>query len=227
MTITLDPRLEAIASLVRKDSIVADIGTDHGYLIVSLLERGTAISGFATDINEKPLTSARELIKSKGLEHKIETVLCDGIAPLAGKGITDIVIAGMGGELIAAMLQDASWVRECSLSLVLQPMTRPETLRVYLFRAGFSIAEEIAVVSGKHVYSVIRAVYTGVSSSYTLKQEWLGGLADKRDSDSLAYFRRVIKRLGHLVRSETDPERKAEMNALRKELERTVLHESK
>ncbi|MBQ9938574.1 MAG: SAM-dependent methyltransferase, partial [Oscillospiraceae bacterium] len=109
--IHLDERLETAASFVRNGSVVADIGTDHGYLICSLAERGTIPRGYACDINEQPLAKAAETVEETGLGDKISLVLCDGLRGLDPNCADDIIIAGMGGELICSILSAADWVR--------------------------------------------------------------------------------------------------------------------
>jgi len=159
--IHLDERLETAASFVRRDSVVADIGTDHGYLICSLVERGIAKAGYACDINEQPLANAAETVSASGLEDRISLVLCDGLNGLSPHCADDIDIAGMGGELICHILSAAEWIRSPDVRLILQPMSKPDELRTFLCRNGFEIFCEKAAFVGKHIYTVISAGYTG------------------------------------------------------------------
>ncbi|MBQ2756672.1 MAG: SAM-dependent methyltransferase [Oscillospiraceae bacterium] len=159
--IHLDERLETAASFVRSGSVAADIGTDHGYLICSLVERGTVKHGYACDINEQPLAKAAETVDETGLGDKISLVLCDGLSGLEPNCADDIIIAGMGGELICSILSAADWLRSPDVRLILQPMSKADELRRYLCHNGFEIFEEKAAFVGKHIYTVICAGYTG------------------------------------------------------------------
>lgn len=125
----LDARLKAAAEFVREGTVAADIGTDHGFLICHLIEEGICEKGFATDINEKPLSLAKALVAELGYEDIITTVLTDGLEGLPEKTIDDVVICGMGGETILGILERCSRVKNENVHLVLQPMTRASMLR--------------------------------------------------------------------------------------------------
>ena len=96
----LDARLAAIASWVREGVGCADIGTDHGYLITWLAASGKIPHGFACDINQKPLQKAAFSLSEYGVSERVKLVLCDGLSGLQAGDVQDIVIAGMGGDLI-------------------------------------------------------------------------------------------------------------------------------
>ena len=95
----LDPRLKLAASFVRPQAVFADVGCDHGRLSVYLMQQCGANSGYACDIRPQPLEKARQLIAKKGLEQQVTPVLTDGLQGMGQKGITDVVIAGIGGEV--------------------------------------------------------------------------------------------------------------------------------
>ncbi len=160
--IRLDERLETVAGFVRPGSVAADIGTDHGYLICELALRGVIPRGYACDINALPLERARKTVARCGLGDRIELRLCDGLSGLTPGCARDIVVAGMGGELICDIIAAADWLRDGDIRLILQPMTKADELRAYLCRSGFDILAERAALAGKHVYTVISAVYSGV-----------------------------------------------------------------
>ena len=159
----LDARLEAALSFARPGAPAADIGTDHGYVPVALLERGIAPCVVASDVNEGPLDAARRNAERFGFRDRIVTCLADGLSglPLAENGIRDIYILGMGGELIASILGASAFVRQKDVRLILQPMTMQPELRRYLAGAGFAVLDEKLCRDRGHVYCVILAAYTG------------------------------------------------------------------
>ncbi len=158
--INLDKRLSTVASMVRRGSRVADIGTDHAYLPVYLVQAGICPGGIAADIRSGPLDAARRTVTEAGLTDVIALRLGDGLAPVAADEVDDIVIAGMGGETIVEILSAADWVKDTRLRLVLQPMTRAEELRRWLMTNGFAITEERLVRDGHRLYPVMTAAYT-------------------------------------------------------------------
>ncbi|MCD7731524.1 MAG: Nif3-like dinuclear metal center hexameric protein [Oscillospiraceae bacterium] len=177
-------RLALCAELVNGER-VCDIGTDHGYLVAELLLSGKCKTAIAADINEKPLSSAKATLEKHGLLEKADIVLSDGLQNVSLDGVTDIVIAGMGGELISSILSKCS--RLSGINLVLQPMTRAPYLRKWLAENGFGIKTERAVCEGKHTYSVINAEYDGIKRSSDIIYEETGAL-DPSDDEALAYI---------------------------------------
>lgn len=154
--ILLDERLTAVQNMVRPGTRVADVGTDHGYVIANLLLAGIATFGYACDIHEKPLKKARETLAAYGLAHQAACILGDGLAGLAAHQVDDIVIAGMGGDMILHILDAAGW-KEASQRFVLQPMTRADELRRGLYARGYEILAEKAAGKSGFVYTVMQA----------------------------------------------------------------------
>ena len=158
--INLDKRLSTVAAMVRHGSRIADIGTDHAYLPVYLVQAGICPGGIAADIRSGPLDAARRTVTEAGLTDVIALRLGDGLAPVKADETDDVVIAGMGGETIVAILAAADWVKDARLRLILQPMTRAEELRRWLLTSGFTVAEERLVRDGHRLYPVMAAAYT-------------------------------------------------------------------
>lgn len=163
----LDSRLRLAADLVRDGSRVADIGTDHAHLPVALVSEGRCPSAIASDVRHGPAENARLNIAQAGLESAITVRLGDGLHTVLPDEVDDIVIAGMGGETIAAILAEAPWIKEPRYRLILQPMTRAEKLRAYLFAEGFTLQEERVARSGRHWYTVLCVQYTGAVTAAT------------------------------------------------------------
>ena len=158
---SLDKRLLSCADYVRAGAVFADIGTDHGYLPIFLLSAGRIQRAYLSDVNRGPLASAERNARESGLSDKCEFILTDGAAALADKGITDYAICGMGGELIARILNDAPHLKEVGTRLILQPMTKQEYLRRYLASAGFSVLDERFTFDSGKYYVTLLAEYTG------------------------------------------------------------------
>lgn len=161
--ITLDKRLSAVAALVRQGSRLVDIGTDHAYLPVHLVQAGVCPSAIASDIGAGPLDAALRTVTENELTSQIALRLGDGLATVSADEIEDIAIAGMGGETIAAILEAAPWVQDRRLRLILQPMTRAEDLRRWLLQNGFAVMEEHLITDGRHLYPVLAAEYTAAA----------------------------------------------------------------
>ncbi|MCL2055104.1 MAG: class I SAM-dependent methyltransferase [Oscillospiraceae bacterium] len=151
----LDGRLEACAGFVTGER-VCDVGTDHGRLAAALLKSGRCKTAVASDLNKAPLSAAKATLERLGVSERAELVLSDGLLNIRLGGITDIVIAGMGGELIAKILSE----RACELggvNLVLQPMTKLSFLRAWLSENGFDIINEKEATARNRRYTVINA----------------------------------------------------------------------
>lgn len=178
--LVLSNRLSAAYSFVRSDSVLADIGTDHGFLpIYSVLKRKCR-RAIAADINEMPLMHARENIDKYGLTDKIECVLTSGFDGLDVYGITDGAVCGMGGELIAAIISKNSFIKQEGFRLIVQPMTMHNVTRAALLQEGFEITEEISLIEDQKYYTVICADYVGETSEYDGFQLLFGDFSRKK-----------------------------------------------
>lgn len=164
--IKINDRLMTAVPLVREGARLADIGTDHAYLPIYLLEQGKIASAIAADINRGPLDKANENITKYGLGDKIDTVLCDGLAKIHADQVDDIAIFGMGGELIVKIIDEAPWLKDCKKRLILQPMTHPEKLRKYLAQNGFEIINEALSLDRGKIYQTVCAEYDGQKRSF-------------------------------------------------------------
>ena len=157
----LNARLLSAAELTRQDATFADIGTDHAYLPLFLLECGRINFAYCSDINEGPLASARRNAEERGMVDRMDFILTDGATVLDGRGITDYAICGMGGELIADIISRAPQLYKRDVNLILQPMSRQSTLRKFLAKEGFKILSESYSYDGGKYYVCLLATYTG------------------------------------------------------------------
>lgn len=175
----LQPRLALLASLVPEGCRVADVGTDHGYLPVYLLQRGRIAGAIAADIGEEPLAHAKCTAEEYGVD-ALELRLCDGLSAIAPEEVDTVVVAGMGGETIISILEAAPWTREGRHTLLLQPMTKAPDLRRWLAASGYTFIEERLVWDKGFLYPVLRVAGGGERHLLTERQA-LCGLCLKGD----------------------------------------------
>ena len=161
INLRLTPRLQAIADSINEFEVLADIGTDHAFLPIYLMENGKIKKAIATDINKGPIEIAHERIKKYKYEDKIETRQGSGMTVIEPQEAEAIVIAGMGGMLIAEIIEQSKPVAIAAKMLVMQPMLDSGKLRRYLLQNGFEIFEEELAKEDKKIYEIIWARYTG------------------------------------------------------------------
>ncbi|MBR5446373.1 MAG: SAM-dependent methyltransferase [Clostridia bacterium] len=197
-----DDRLKTAAGMVRPGGVVVDVGTDHGYIPIWLLQQGICPFAVASDINKGPLERAKENGIRYGVADRLALVLCDGLDGVEPEkhGVTDVCICGMGGELIAAIVTRSAYVKEKKCRLILQPMSSGYELRKALLADGFVIREERLCQAAGRVYSCIRAeyaqaVYTGEHTEYTEGELLAGKEMNRQDPLYPAWIMRHTKAL--------------------------------
>lgn len=153
----LAKRLAAIASYVPAGSVAADIGTDHAYLPVFLVEEGICARVVATDLKQGPFESAQRKIGESKLSDKIDLRLGNGLEVLEPGEIDVLVLAGMGGNTIREILAAAPDITKTVSRLILQPMADPGDLRAWLAANGWKINDERLVEDGGKIYVIIVA----------------------------------------------------------------------
>ena len=166
-------RLAAAANYVRSGSFIADIGTEHAYLPLYLCTLGKIRGAVASDINEGPVARATINVASYHLQKKISVLLTDGLSGIEPYAPDDVVICGMGGELIAEIISRADWVKNKKIRLILQPMTHSDKLRKFLIDNQFDIVGETLVKEDK-IYQIICAEYSGESQEYSALELMFG-----------------------------------------------------
>lgn len=159
--LALDGRLSAIAGMVREGSKLADVGCDHGLLITALLSDKKIIGGIACDINELPLEKARKRVSMLDMDNEINCRISDGLLNIKEDEADDIIIAGMGGELIAKIISECSWAKNKDKRFILQPMTKVSFLRGWLLENGFVILAEKGCSGANKFYTAMQVKYTG------------------------------------------------------------------
>ena len=197
----LDDRLLAVAACVPEGAYLADVGTDHAYLPIYLAEKGVLSGAVASDIHKGPLESANKNIRENGFSSLIHTVLTDGLQGLETYPVTDIAIAGMGGMMIAGILEKAAFPRERNIRLILQPMQHIPELRKYLGANGFLITKEVQAEAEGKFYQIICAVYDGISREYTEMESLLGQYNLEHKKENAAHFRLLCERQLDILRA--------------------------
>lgn len=228
----LSKRLQTVANAVTPGSRVADVGTDHGYVPIYLVERGLCPGAIAMDVNEGPLARAEEHIRAEGLSDRIQTRKSDGLAALAPEETDAVVIAGMGGALMCRILQDATAFLEAGRELILQPQSEWFKVRRLLSASGYRITKEWFLEEEGKYYVVIKALPAPgtdrESREGTLAEDAANDficrygafLLDRRDPVLIAYLKKEAQKkrqiLHHL--SETDDKQQQRRRQLAKEL---------
>ena len=184
---TPSARLLSALPYLTKGGAVIDVGTDHAYLPIYLVGQHISSRALACDINRGPIESAARNIAAAGLARRIDTLCTDGLHGAEQFDPDDIMIFGMGGELIIRILSEAPWVKDASIGLVLQPMTRAHLLRRWLLENGFAIVGETITHEDRY-YQTIAARYCGKSEEYTEEELLLGRLNIQNNAPNLGGF---------------------------------------
>ena len=159
--VKISNRLMTAAALVTQGYTLADVGTDHGYIPIYLLQQKKIPAAIAMDINEGPLERAKEHIALYGLQAYIQTRLSDGVAALKPGEVEAVLIAGMGGGLVMHILKDGEKVCQSAKELILQPQSEIEHVREFLREKGYTILAEDMVYEDGKFYPMMKVLYQG------------------------------------------------------------------
>ena len=174
-----------IASYVRQGEVAADIGTDHGFVPVWLLQNGVCPRVYATDIRSGPLKSAQEHAWKGGVADRLTLLLCDGLTLVPPESVDTVILAGMGGETMTGILEAAPWAAE--KHLILQPQSKPERLRRWMADSGLGVIDASLVRDAGRIYPVLLAGRGGAASLSSV-------LLEKQDALLPAYSDALIER---------------------------------
>lgn len=155
MKLPISNRLLKCAELIPACDTVADVGTDHGYLGIWLLQKGRCRRVIASDLRAKPLDSARKNAALYGVDDRMTFLQSDGLREFIPGSFQTLVLAGMGGDLISRILEEASWLEGDAYRLILQPQSAANDLRRFLGERLWSIDREVLVRDGHFLYSVL------------------------------------------------------------------------
>lgn len=217
MKIPVSSRLLACAAYVGKGERVADIGCDHGYLGIYLLQNGIAESIIAADIRPIPLESAIRNAVKFGCREKMSFYLSDGVKKIPHDFDT-MICAGMGADTMISILASAPWLKNEHYRLILQCQSKTHELRRYLSDNGWYLSHEAVVRDGRFLYTVMDVVYAPQKPRLSVG-EWFfpNVLCTDATVDTAEYYRRVRHGLRLAVSArgaENVPDRAAALRAL-------------
>lgn len=201
---TLSKRLAAVAEAALPGLVLADIGTDHAYLPVSLIKNGVIPAALACDIRTGPLERAKKTVVSAGLLDRVALRLGPGLAPLKDREAAQVVIAGMGGEMIAHILSEDPVKARQFVRLILQPMSRSSVLRTHLLKNHFKIIEERVVRDNGKFYPVIVAEPGEMAPLTVHELEFGAACVTRRDTDYTAFLEYKRARYQHIIAQMAD-----------------------
>lgn len=167
----LSKRLEKIGEFVNEGAILADIGSDHAYLPIHLVKQGKCPRAIAGELNQGPFASAIEQINKYNLSGQIKAKLGNGLTVLEGEAVESVVVAGMGGPLIASILEDGKNFLVGVEQLVLQPNVAADHCRLWLLNNEWSLIDEAIVEEDDHVYEILVAHRGNPQEHYGIELE--------------------------------------------------------
>ncbi|MDD6825932.1 MAG: Nif3-like dinuclear metal center hexameric protein [Oscillospiraceae bacterium] len=188
-----DKRLLKCAQMVSGKGSVCDVGTDHAYLPVHLIQNNICSYAVAGDVADGPLEAATLTVEKSGLSDRISIVKSDGLKNIAPDGITDVIVAGMGAETISEIINNAPWLHD-GINLILQPMTKVPFLRRWLYENGYEILREEAVTDEGHIYTVMNVRYSGYRIDVNNVFAELG-MFDFTEESSVKYAEKQFNRI--------------------------------
>lgn len=189
-------RIDEIYRLITPGKGVADIGTDHGEIPVRLALSSYPGKIYASDIHALPLEAARQKAVEAGVEDRIQFSCSDGLDDCEAFSVDTIVIAGMGGDTICSILDRAEWTMSEGISLILQPMTKPEVLRYWLTCNGYNIEKELIVEENKNLFRILLVRFTNLNTFLTDAELYLG--QRNLTEDKSAYTEYLIKDINRI-----------------------------
>ena len=192
--IKLDSRLLALTKFIRKNSCAADIGTDHAFLPIYLIQQGICSNVIASDINPLPLKSAEKNITLHNVKN-ITTILSDGLDSINPGSFTELIIAGMGADTIINILKKSKWIFDSRYNLILQPMSNPHILREFLYLSGFDILNEEIVKNNHKLYVIINCKFNNSIITPSLYDCYVGKILDSESDLTPEYIKNLIKQL--------------------------------
>ena len=191
MKLPLSDRLLACCAFVRPGDRVADVGCDHGYLSIHLLQTGIASHVYASDVRQGPLSSAKRNADIYGITEKIAFFLSDGVQNLP-RDFDTMVCAGMGGDTMISILSAAPWLKSDRYRLILQCQSKTPGLRRYLSENGWEIKQETVLRDGRFLYTVMEVLWNPDAPRLTVGQCYFSPALCSCTSPEAAEYRRWV-----------------------------------
>lgn len=237
----LSPRLEKIAEFAENGLRLADVGTDHAFIPIVLLKKGSIPSAYALDIHEGPLKRAAEHLTAYGVRNRVELRLSDGLSAMEPGEAESVLIAGMGGGLMIRILRDAferapspdgRTFRNTVKEWIFSPHTEWEEFRKFLLESDLRIVREELVLEECKFYLVLKASAGDAEAPY-LEAQRAGFSPDfcfrfgplmllRRDPLLLSFLKREQKKeaeiVAHLIRNAADPSTEVRRKELQEDL---------
>lgn len=208
MKVPLSHRLNACCNFISQGDRVADIGTDHGYLGIWLLQQGIVRSVIAADIVPGPLSAAKRNAAKYGVSNQMEFCLSDGLQSVP-RDFDVMVCAGMGGDTMISILDAAPWLRNSKYRMVLQCQSKTPLLRRYLSDNGWRITEESTLKDGRFLYTVMEVYYQPDYPRLSPGECYFPpALLENPSEHTAAYYRWVVEGLRVSVSHQDHPEKK-------------------
>lgn len=184
-----------VASFIKKNEKIADIGTDHAYLPAFLITSGICNEAIASDVVTGPLENAKKIIKKENLEEKIKLFLSNGLDEYQKDDADVFIFAGMGGTLITELLEKTDWIKDEHIRFVFQPMSHCEDIIKFLCDNGFEIEEQKACLDNGKYYTAFSARYTGNISKHNKSFYYIGLLTKNITDESKEYIKKQYNKL--------------------------------
>ena len=182
MAVQISCRLKALADLVTPGNVAADVGCDHGFLSIYLIEQGISPRVIAGDVRKGPLSAARAHVAQRGLSAYIETRLSDGLSEYRPGEAQTLICAGMGGRLMQRIILQGMETAKAFRELILQPQSELWQFRVFLREQGFSVTDEnILKEDGKYYFLFRVTPGEGTAQGDRLGDKYGAGLLRERD----------------------------------------------
>ena len=156
-SMALSGRLRMLADMVTPGSRLVDVGCDHGFLSIYLVQEGACPTALAMDVREGPLAAARRHVEAYRLGDYITLRLSDGLAAYRAGEAEALVCAGMGGRLMERILREGMDLARGMRELILQPQSELPQFRAFLREAGFGIVQEDAIREDGKYYFAMKA----------------------------------------------------------------------
>lgn len=227
----ISDRLMKVASLVHKGARVADIGTDHGYLPIYLVQNGISEKVYACDVRKKPLERAHDHISSYGLNDNITICLADGLKGIESGMVDTVTICGMGGKLMQDIIETGKDRLNTGTQLILSPQSEVRDFREYLLSNNIGISEEYVIKEDGKYYFIMNCVYNRESvhnNEHTYKEEELRYgkyLIDNKSEVLREYLQKEYSNFANIygvLKTQNDKKPSASVEDRLKELEKDI-----